>query len=46
VAALSEGRDDTDALKWGNCAGGVKATRSETRGSPDRETLLQHLKYL
>ena len=46
VAALSEGRSDVDALKWGNCAGGLKATRSETRGSPDRDTLLGHLKFL
>jgi ribokinase len=44
VAALSEGRSDEEALKWGNCAGGLKATRPETRGSPDRETLLKHLK--
>jgi len=46
VAALSEGRSDIDALKWGNCAGGLKATKSETRGSPDRNTLLSHLKFL
>ena len=46
VAALSEGRSDVDALKWGNCAGGLKATKSETRGSPDRDTLLRHLKTL
>ncbi|HKM77687.1 MAG TPA: PfkB family carbohydrate kinase, partial [Candidatus Bathyarchaeia archaeon] len=45
VAALSEGRSDVEALKWGNCAGGLKATRSETRGSPDRDTLLRHLKF-
>jgi ribokinase len=44
VAALSEGRSDEEALRWGNCAGGLKATRPETRGSPDRETLLKHLK--
>ena len=43
VAALSEGLPDEDALRWGNCAGGLKATRFETRGSPDRETLLKHL---
>lgn len=43
VAALSEGLSDADALRWGNCAGGLKATRFETRGSPDREKLLKHL---
>ncbi len=43
VAALSEGRTDSEALRWGNCAGGLKATRAETRGGPDRETLLRHL---
>jgi ribokinase len=43
VAALSEGRSDEEAQRWGNCAAGLKATRSETRGSPDRETLLKYL---
>ncbi len=43
VAALSEGRSDREALEWGNCAAGLKATRPETRGSPDRETLLKYL---
>ncbi len=46
VAALSEGRSSAEALKWGNCAGGLKATRPETRGSPERETLLHHLNWL
>ena len=43
LAALSEGLPDLDALKWGNCAGGLKATKIETRGSPNRETLLKYL---
>jgi len=43
VAALSEGRSDEEALRWGNCAAGLKATRPETRGSPNRETLLKYL---
>jgi ribokinase len=43
VAALSEGRSDEEALRWGNCAGGLKATRLETRGSPSRELLLKYL---
>lgn len=43
VAALAEGKSDLEALKWANCAGGLKATRLETRGSPDRKTLLQYL---
>ena len=44
IAAVSEGRSDDEALTWGNCAGGLKATKLETRGSPDRETLLKYLK--
>jgi ribokinase len=43
VAALSEGRSDVEALKWGNCAGALKATRFETRGSPTREVLLRYV---
>ena len=43
VAALSEGLPDKEALRWGNCAAGLKATRFETRGSPDRETLMKYL---
>jgi ribokinase len=43
VAALSEGHSDEIALRWGNCAGGLKATRQETRGSPSRAELLKHL---
>jgi ribokinase len=43
VAALSEGLSDVDALRWGNCAGGLKSTRFETRGSPNREMLLKYL---
>ena len=43
VAALSEGRSDEEAQRWGNCAAGLKATKPETRGSPDRETLLRYL---
>lgn len=41
VSALAEGHSDQEALKWGNCAAGLKATRLETRGSPDRPTLLK-----
>ena len=43
VAALSEGLSDNEALRWGNCGAGLKATRSETRGSPDRSTLMRYL---
>ena len=43
VAALSEGRSEHEALNWGNVAGSLKATRTETRGSPNRETLLKYL---
>lgn len=43
VAALCEGRGELEALKWGNVAGGLKAARGETRGSPNRETLLRYV---
>ena len=43
VAALSEGKSDLEALQWANCAGGLNSTRQETRGSPDRKTLLKYL---
>jgi ribokinase len=43
VVALSEGSPDSDALKWADVAGSLKATKPETRGSPDRETLLRYL---
>jgi len=42
-AALCEGFSDLEALKWGSCAAGLKATKPETRGSPNRETLMKHL---
>jgi ribokinase len=43
VAALSEGRSEHEALNWGNVAGSLKSTRPETRGSPNRETLLKYV---
>jgi len=43
VAALVEGRTDSEALKWGDCAGSLKATRAETRGGPDKRTLLRYV---
>ena len=43
AAALVEGRTDSEALKWGNCAGGLNATRRETRGGPDKRTLLSYV---
>ena len=43
VAAISEGRPDLEALKWANFAASLKATRPETRGSPDRTTLMKYL---
>ena len=42
-AALSEELSDLEALKWGSCAAGLKATKPETRGSPNRETLMKYL---
>jgi ribokinase len=43
AAALTEGNHDLEALKWANFAAGLKAARPETRGSPDRATLLKYL---
>jgi sugar/nucleoside kinase (ribokinase family) len=43
VAALVEGLADSEALTWANVAGSLKATRIETRGSPDKKTLLQYV---
>ena len=43
VAAISEGKPDLEALKWANFAASLKATRPETRGSPDRATLMKYL---
>ena len=42
-AALSEDLSDIEALKWGSCAAGLKATKPETRGSPNREALVKYL---
>lgn len=42
-AALSEDLSDLEALKWASCAAGLKATKPETRGSPNRETLVKYL---
>jgi ribokinase len=43
VAALAEGHADQESLRWANCAGAMKATRQETRGSLTRAELLKHL---
>jgi len=43
VAALVEHRSESEALRWASVAAGLKATRPETRGSPDRSTLMKHL---
>lgn len=43
VAAISEGRPELEALKWANFTAGLNATRAETRGSPDRTTLMRYL---
>jgi sugar/nucleoside kinase (ribokinase family) len=45
-AALSEDLSDLEALRWGSCAAGLKATRMETRGSPDREELRKHVGHV
>ncbi len=43
LAALVENRSIEEALKWANCAGALKSTSMETRGSPKRETLLRYV---
>ena len=43
AAALVEHRPESEALRWASVAAGLKATRPETRGSPDRHTLMKHL---
>jgi sugar/nucleoside kinase (ribokinase family) len=43
IAALSENLSDSEALRWGSCCAGLKAAKPETRGSPDRETLLRNV---
>jgi len=45
-AALSEGLSDFEALKWGSCAAGLKATKPETRGSPKREVLMKYVDHV
>jgi ribokinase len=45
-AALSEDLPDLEALKWGSCAAGLKATKPETRGSPNRETLTKYVQQV
>lgn len=43
ASALSEGRSDKEAMEWGNVAAGLKATQTMSRGSPDREKLMEYL---
>ncbi|MGD0424081.1 MAG: PfkB family carbohydrate kinase [Candidatus Bathyarchaeia archaeon] len=43
TVALSENLPDLDALRWGSCCAGLKAAKPETRGGPNRETLLRHV---
>ena len=45
-AALSEDLSDLEALRWGSCAAGLKATKPETRGSPNRETLAKYVEQV
>lgn len=46
VAALVEGLSDVNALRWATCAAGLKATKRETRGSPDRATMLSYVDHV
>ena len=46
VAYKSQGLEDKEALERANLAGGLKATRPETRGSPTREELEKYLRFM
>jgi ribokinase len=41
ASAKVEDLDDAESLRWGNAAGSFKATRKETRGSPNKNQLLE-----
>jgi sugar/nucleoside kinase (ribokinase family) len=40
ASAKVDGREDPEALRWGNAGGSFKATRKETRGGPTKAQLL------
>ncbi|MFQ6135511.1 MAG: PfkB family carbohydrate kinase, partial [Nitrososphaerales archaeon] len=45
-ASKIQGYSDLEAVKRGNLAGALKATRSETRGSPTVEEMQKYLDRL
>jgi len=45
VASKAQGLEDKEALERANLAGALKATKSETRGSPTKEELGRFLKF-
>jgi len=46
AASKAEGLDDVESLERANLAGALKATKPETRGSPNREEMERYLKYM
>ena len=46
AASKAEGLDDVESLERANLAGALKATKPETRGSPNREEMGRYLKYM
>jgi len=45
VASKSKGLNDKECLERANLAGALKATKSETRGSPKKQEFEKYLKY-
>jgi len=45
AASKAQGLEDVEALERANLAGALKATRTETRGSPSKEELERYLKF-
>jgi len=45
AASKAEGMDDIEALERANLAGALKATKPETRGSPNKEELERYLRF-
>ena len=45
AASKAQGLSDIEALERANLAGALKATRTETRGSPTREELERYLRF-
>jgi len=46
AASKAEGLDDVESLERANLAGALKATKLETRGSPNRKEMERYLRYM